>query len=177
MPSELLRRIFPPKIEILLFTHRLLITYLCTESFLFGLAWLLDIIIFTVEEIQHKTPPDEPMMDSTNQKNNHHHPPPSIHHLQRVHFTSSDTHPTSGPAPEAEGSGRSKEFSLLNFSNILARKSLPDSTLSMAGSSSKRSTNPRPCRFGALVGVDGKLQKPGRIMEALGDPNPPGEPI
>lgn len=47
-------------------------------------------------------------------------------------LTSSVTHPISGPEPDP-----SREFSMLNFANILALMLLPDSTLSITGSSTQ----------------------------------------
>lgn len=85
-------------------------------------------------------------------------------------LTSSETQSTSGP--ESTRPTRPIEFSLLSFAYILARRSLPDSTLSIAGSSSsecsQRSNGPGPHR----VGVEGRLQKAGRSGGPRGDLNP-----
>lgn len=101
--------------------------------------------------------------------------PPSIYNAnypnQNHHQypTNSDTHPTSGPDPV--GSRRSREFSSLSLAYILVLKSLPDSTLSIAGSSnalllSQSSNLLSPDRVGVRVGVRGE---PGRSMELLGE--------
>ena len=57
------------------------------------------------------------------------------------HFRSSETHPISGKGPSLLPID---EFSLLSFAYILALMSLPDSTLSIAGSSSHPLIGPRP---------------------------------
>lgn len=100
--------------------------------------------------------------------------PPQIGHI-----TSSETHPTSGPG--ASESTRSREFSLLSLAYILARRPLPDSTLSNTGSSSpgvlsQRSNGLSPDRVRIRVGVEGRLKNPGRKEIGLrGEQNP--EPI
>lgn len=85
------------------------------------------------------------------------------------HFTSSETHPKSGPG--GAGSTRSSEFSLLSLAYILARRPFPDSTRSITGSSShfwsQRSNTPSPARFVGRVGVTGRLRNPGRKVDGL----------
>ena len=66
---------------------------------------------------------------------------------------------------------------MLSLAYILALRSLPDSTLSIAGSSSRvwsqRSNAPSPERVSVLVGVEGRLRNPGPTMAGLlGDPEP-----
>lgn len=103
--------------------------------------------------------------------------------LHLASLTSSVIQPRSGStALVGYGSTRSREFSLLSLSNIFARKSLPDSTLSITGSSSSSSQQvlkisgyPMPGRVGVRVGVEGRLQNPGRSIDPRGDPYP-GEP-
>lgn len=107
---------------------------------------------------------------------------PSIHFQQtppnqnkirwpRNHFTSSDTQPTSGvtPAPVSV-SNFSDKFSLLSFSNILARRSRPDSTRSIGSSSTTQSLSQTSTHLDlAAVGVDGRLRNSAGATP--GDPN------
>lgn len=73
---------------------------------------------------------------------------------------------------------RRREFSLLSLACIFALKSLPDSTLSIAGSSwgvrvslmSSR-LGPDPV-LGRAVGAEGRLQKSGLSIEKREDPKP-----
>lgn len=96
----------------------------------------------------------------------------SLPHSGQVHITSSETHPTSGPDPVVVvASTRSRGFSLLSFSNIFTLRSLPDSTLSIAGSSSQAKSKTPALFMARFVGVEGKLQNPGRRIGPLGDPN------
>lgn len=96
------------------------------------------------------------------------------------YITNSDTQSTSG-AVAARGapsvSSFSIKFSLLNLSNIFARRSRPDSTLSIGSSStqslSQTSSHLAPA-FDVVVGVDGKLRNRGgveRTPAIFGDPN------
>ena len=93
-------------------------------------------------------------------------------------LTRSEIQPTSGAdVPESTRPTRPREFSLHSLAYILARRFLPDSTLSIAGSSShgwsQRSTGFGPTRPVVRVGVEGRLQKPGRNADARGEePNP-----
>ena len=67
------------------------------------------------------------------------------------HFSSSETHPISGTFSLLPVD----EFSILSFAYILALMSLPDSTLSIAGSSSHPLIKGRPRNRGRTLGPRG----------------------